>query len=121
MEDRGVGPSELARQCGVSPAAVTAWLKKGAAGMRLENLLLASDYLGVSVEWLARGGSHRQAVLQLDHEEMQHIEDLRALLPQDRRAVLADVHARAKQLREHAEHLLAMAHTAIHAKRDRKR
>lgn len=110
MEAKGVGPSELARHCGVTPSAVTAWLKKGATGIRLENLLCVSDALNVTVEWLARGGSQRQAALQLTDAEIRHIEDLRTLLPQDREATVGQVAARAKQLREHAHHILGLTH-----------
>jgi hypothetical protein len=110
MDTKGVGPSELARLCEVTPSAVTAWLKKGATGMRLGNLLCVSDALGVTVEWLARGGSQRQAAMQLTDAELRHIDDLRALLPQDREVTMAQTAARAKQMREHAQHILGLTH-----------
>lgn len=121
MDNKGIGPSELARHCGVTPAAVTGWLKRGANGMRLGNLLCVSDTLGVTVEWLARGGSQRQAAMRLTDDEIRFMEDLRTLLPQDREAVMRDTSARAEQLREHAQHILGLAHSVSHIKTIRKR
>ena len=58
--DKSSGKTQaaLARHCGVSTAAVAQWMKTG--GISLENLMKASDFFGVSFEWLRTGEGSKE-------------------------------------------------------------
>jgi SOS-response transcriptional repressor LexA len=56
----GKNQEGLAAHCGVSPQAVTKWVRTGK--LKRENLALAADYLGVSLEWLMTGIDSRSNV-----------------------------------------------------------
>lgn len=55
-QGRAKSQADLARACGVSPAAVTQWMHGDVQTIRWENLAKAADALGVQVQWLATGG-----------------------------------------------------------------
>ncbi|MCO7055129.1 LexA family protein [Pseudomonas juntendi] len=46
---------EIARECGVTPSAVTQWITGDSKSMRPENLFALAQATGVSAEWLANG------------------------------------------------------------------
>jgi len=46
---------EIARECGVSPSAVTQWVNGDSKGLRPENLFALASATGVNAEWLANG------------------------------------------------------------------
>lgn len=46
---------EIARECGVTPSAVTQWITGDSKGMKPENLFALAQATGVSAEWLANG------------------------------------------------------------------
>ncbi len=46
---------EIARECGVTPSAVTQWITGDSKGMKPENLFALADATGVNAEWLANG------------------------------------------------------------------
>jgi transcriptional regulator with XRE-family HTH domain len=58
MKDAGVSQSELARECGVSPAAVHKWLN--GSKLNADNLAAAGRALGVRDEWLRTGKLPRE-------------------------------------------------------------
>ncbi len=47
--------ADLARACGVARSSVNAWLSGKAKGLKPSNLVAASRYLNVRIEWLATG------------------------------------------------------------------
>lgn len=55
MELAGIGPSELAEQCGVSRAAVTKWLKGRTSNLKLPNFYAVVDACRVNARWLGIG------------------------------------------------------------------
>lgn len=46
---------EIARECGVTPSAVTQWITGDSKSMKPENLFALAEATGVSAEWLANG------------------------------------------------------------------
>ena len=46
---------EIARECGVTPSAVTQWVTGDSKSMKPENLFALAEATGVSAEWLANG------------------------------------------------------------------
>lgn len=46
---------EIARECGVTPSAVTQWITGDSKSMKPENLFALAQATGVSAEWLANG------------------------------------------------------------------
>jgi len=46
---------DIARECGVSPSAVTQWITGDSKSMKPENLFALAAATGVSAEWLANG------------------------------------------------------------------
>lgn len=46
---------DIARECGVSPSAVTQWVTGDSKGLKPENLFALARATGVSAEWLADG------------------------------------------------------------------
>lgn len=46
---------DIARECGVTPSAVTQWITGDSKSMRPENLFALAQATGVSAEWLANG------------------------------------------------------------------
>ena len=60
MRDAGVSNIELARECGVSPAAVTRWLKGEIRKLKADNYASAARALGVREEWLRAGKLPRE-------------------------------------------------------------
>jgi transcriptional regulator with XRE-family HTH domain len=72
--------SDLARQCGVSPAAVSKWLSGGK--MNADNLAEAARAVGVREEWLRTGKLPRERTHGTDERELERAMDM-----------LADLHA----------------------------
>jgi SOS-response transcriptional repressor LexA len=60
-EAAGLGKSELAKQVGVSPSAVTQWESDDTKTMEARNLLKAARAMGVDPDWLATGKGSREA------------------------------------------------------------
>lgn len=82
MKDAGVSQSELARECGVTPAAVHKWM--GGSTLKADNLAAASRALGVREEWLRTGKlprerEHAEAEQGLD-QVIELLEDLKGPL-----------------------------------------
>lgn len=56
-EHPGATKADLARKCGVSPAAVAQWVKTGS--INYSNVLKTSQFFGVSSEWLFKGSGEK--------------------------------------------------------------
>lgn len=62
MRLRGITKSDLARACGVSPAAVGQWVNQDTKAPRAENMLKIANATGCRFEWLTTGkGSMEKA------------------------------------------------------------
>ncbi|WP_085696299.1 LexA family transcriptional regulator [Pseudomonas sp. B26(2017)] len=53
---------DIARECGVSPSAVTQWVTGDSKSLRPENLFALAQATGVSAEWLANGTGDMESV-----------------------------------------------------------
>jgi phage repressor protein C with HTH and peptisase S24 domain len=70
INKKGVSRRALARYCGISSAAVMAWTAGRTKELSAENALRASQFLGVSVEWLTTGqGSEDAPVIALSSDD----------------------------------------------------
>lgn len=58
MKDAGISSSQLARECGVTPAAVNKWRNGGR--LSADNLAAAARALGVNPDWLRTGKLPRE-------------------------------------------------------------
>jgi phage repressor protein C with HTH and peptisase S24 domain len=54
-EARGVGPSELAKACGIKPASVSGWFSGDTKSLEAANALKACHFLKINMEWLLFG------------------------------------------------------------------
>lgn len=71
-----ITPSELARACSVSPAAVTKWLDGQTKELKASNYADAARALGVREEWLRTGKLPREREGAADEQDIDHVLDL---------------------------------------------
>ena len=62
MDQKGVGPSELARACGIRPQAISQQLSGESKSASAKNLLRIARILNVNAEWLAAGSGCSGAI-----------------------------------------------------------
>lgn len=55
LEERGIKPAELARQCHISRASINGWTNGTTNNPRLDNFFAACDFLRLRPRWLALG------------------------------------------------------------------
>lgn len=71
-----ISMSDLARACGVSPAAVSKWLDGQTKELKAANYADASRALGVREEWLRTGKLPRERDAAGDDSQIEHVMDL---------------------------------------------
>jgi transcriptional regulator with XRE-family HTH domain len=74
MKDGGVSPSDLARACDVTPAAVFKWQHGGK--MSADNSAAAARALGVREEWLRTGRLPRERANGVQEEGLDEVVDI---------------------------------------------
>lgn len=81
LRELGLRKADLARAVKISDTAVGLWIKGETKDLRLDNLFLAADFLGVEARWLATGQGPKLkqdgGAFQLEIEEAEAIKRLR--------------------------------------------
>lgn len=96
LEEKALAPLDLAQACGVTRSAVYQWFSGDIKNLRPENLVAASDLLGVHIRWLVleKGPKERGAkVTDLEPEEADLLREYRRLEPGQKEAIRATVGA----------------------------
>jgi transcriptional regulator with XRE-family HTH domain len=89
-----ISGSDLARACGVSPAAVSKWLDGQTKELKAANYVDAARALGVREEWLRTGKVPRERDADGDDRQLEHVMDLL----EDLRSPLAALAAALEQI-----------------------
>jgi len=55
----GKRPAQIARECGVTPAAVSMWMDGTTQNLRMEQLFALADATGYEARWIATGDGER--------------------------------------------------------------
>lgn len=83
----GKAPAAIAREIGVSPAAVYQWLQGGIKDLRNENLFALADATGYSARWLGTGEG--PVIDCYSSAEIKHVMQVMEHLPAAERSKLA--------------------------------
>lgn len=62
MGAKGVSRRKSAKECGISPGAVSPWFSRSAENISLQTLKKLSDYFGASIEELVHGKQRRREI-----------------------------------------------------------
>lgn len=63
MSAKGISRRKLAKECGISPSAVSSWFNRSAENISLPTLRKLSEYFGISIEELVHGTKTRRELV----------------------------------------------------------
>jgi hypothetical protein len=113
MDRVGMSQAELARKCGIKQPSVNGWLSAKSRYLRGENLLKASQALGVSSAWLVSGNGdmHSSGSVMQHHGELtlkSVVEAMRGMSRHDKKGMFALITAASETDGDTSASLLAM-------------
>lgn len=90
MAERGIKPSALAREVGVSKQTVSDWTNGRSINIKPENLVSLADVLGVEIRWLASGSGPKSPLNRLP-VDVQRVAAALAAMPEETRGAFVTV------------------------------